>query len=159
MSFIENSMAQNSYLNRFVKSHIDTGKKSNQRDDSISQTSHSIEQLSHNYSTQSAQTQPRGQQLGTNCNLLEIVKKMKGFKIDSATSVRNYLIKKGIRLFYDLNDNLNGYRQPFCDEKLVEAKVPYLKHLNGEKFELSPPEAYNFRNWEQWDIIEIKPMA
>jgi len=57
--------------------------------------------------------------MGTNCNLLEIVKKMKSFKIDSATTVRNYLIKKGIRLFYDLNDNLTAYKQAFVDEKLI----------------------------------------
>ena len=97
--------------------------------------------------------------MGTNVNLLEIVKKMKNFKIDSATMMRNYLIKKGIRLFYDLNDNLTAYRNPFMDEKLVEAKMPFLKHLNGEKFEMSPPETYNFRQWEQWDVIEIKPMT
>ena len=95
--------------------------------------------------------------MGTNCNLLEIVKKMKSFKIDSATTVRNYLIKKGIRLFYDLNDNLTAYKQAFVDEKLIQAKVPWLKHLNGEKFEISPPETHNFKQWEQWDVIELQP--
>ena len=94
----------------------------------------------------------------TNCDLLEQVKKMKHFKIDNAQSVRKLLIKKGIRLFYDLNDNLNAYRQPFDEEKTVESKVPWIKHKNGEKFEFSPPEQYNYRQWEQHDALDFQPM-
>lgn len=150
-------MVQNSYLNKFAKNKMGARRPQEHFEDSVSQSSRSIEQLSHNYSTQSAKSQEIGNS-STSCNLLEHVKKMKSFKIDSAQSVRNVLIKKGVRLFYDLNDNLNAYRQGFADEKTMASSVPWLKHKNGEKFEISPPDQYNYRQWEQYDTLDFQPM-
>jgi len=89
--------------------------------------------------------------------LLEQVKKMKHFKIDNAQSVRNFLVKKGIRLFFDLSDNLNAYRKNFSEEKTINNKrAKYLKQVNGEKFNVSPPDQLNYREWEQYDLIDVQ---
>ena len=33
--------------------------------------------------------------------------------------VREYLIRKGLKLFHDLNENLNAYKQNFEKEKII----------------------------------------
>ena len=41
---------------------------------------------------------------------MEIIHRMKKFQIQNFASVRNYYLQKGMRLFYELNQNLNAYK-------------------------------------------------
>ena len=50
------------------------------------------------------------------CNLIEVVNKMKKFHLSSAKGIREYYLKKGMKLFVDLNENLNAYKQAFEKE-------------------------------------------
>ena len=62
-----------------------------------------------------------------------------------------------MRLFYELNENLNAYKQGFEKNKVLSDEFSsQLVQKNGEKFEFSPKEAYDFRQWEQYDVIEFE---
>ena len=51
-----------------------------------------------------------------------------------------------MRLFYELNENLNAYKQGFEKNKVLSDEFSsQLVQKNGEKFEFSSKEAYDFR--------------
>ncbi len=67
--------------------------------------------------------------------------------------VREYLIKKGLKLFHDLNENLNAYKQNFEKEKIIKNKQEDINkfkiiHKNGEKFVYSHPTQHDYKQWE-----------
>ena len=43
------------------------------------------------------------------CNLAECVKSLKNFRLEDRKDIRELLIKSGMKLFYELHDNLNSY--------------------------------------------------
>lgn len=45
---------------------------------------------------------------------------MKKLQISHFASARNYYLKRGMRLFYELNQNLNAYKQSFEKEKVIQ---------------------------------------
>jgi hypothetical protein len=62
-----------------------------------------------------------------------------------------------MRLFYELNENLNAYKQGFEKNKVLSDEFSsQLVQKNGEKFEFSAKEAFDFRQWEQYDFIEFE---
>jgi len=44
---------------------------------------------------------------------------MKNFEMSNDQSIKEYFTKKGMKLFYQLNENLNAYRRSFEKEKLI----------------------------------------
>lgn len=98
-------MAQNS----FMRNLMDT-KGNITADNVFDQTSRTFEQnQSLNYSDHPRNQEPKF----TSCNFMDIVTRMKNFKLNSGKQVREYFIRKGMRLFYELNENLNAYKQGF----------------------------------------------
>mmetsp|Transcript_15902 Transcript_15902/g.24512 ORF Transcript_15902/g.24512 Transcript_15902/m.24512 type:complete len:157 (+) Transcript_15902:1206-1676(+) len=82
----------------------------------LNESSRTIEQQSLNFSVQSGFG---GEPESSCCNPMQAVNKMKKFHLSSAKAVREFFIKKGIRLFVDLNENLNGYKQSFEREQVL----------------------------------------
>ena len=59
---------------------------------------------------------------------------------------RSFYVKKGMRLFFELNDNLNAYKQSFEKERMLSDEYSnQLVHKNGEKFTVSPRHENDFR--------------
>lgn len=52
-------------------------------------------------------------QSGMETDLMEIVNQMKNFNINDSKQVRGLYLKKGMRMFFELNEHLNAYRAPF----------------------------------------------
>lgn len=42
---------------------------------------------------------------------------MQEFDINDAKQVRGFYLKKGMRLFFELNDHLQAYKQPFDKQR------------------------------------------
>lgn len=108
----------------------------------------------HSGHTQSKEASSSGE---TSCNFSEMVSKMKKFQLHDTKNVRAHFLDKGMRLFYELNDNLKAYKQGFEKERVLsdEYKQNPIMHKNGEKFEFSSVDQFDFRQWEQYDIIQF----
>lgn len=96
-------------------------------------------------------------QSGLEANLQDYVSSMSRFDINDAKAVRGHYLRKGMRLFFELNENLNAYKKPFERQKSIKHNfsVP-LNHLNGEKCQWSPRHEHDFRQWEQYDVLAIE---
>ena len=98
----------------------------------------------HSGHTQSKEDSSSGE---TSCNFSEMVSKMKKFQLHDTKNVRAHFLDKGMRLFYELNDNLKAYKQGFEKERVLsdEYKQNPIMHKNGEKFEFSSVDQFDFR--------------
>ena len=65
-----------------------------------------------------------------------------------------------MRLFVELNDNLLAYSESFQKQKLINKGISQQHvHHNGEKYTISPANAFDYRQWEQFDILEFEDQA
>ncbi len=97
---MNNSLENNSYLYSFNNKNF--------HENSSDLSSRSINNINLDISQNVSQQIQKN--FITSCNLFEIVIQMKNFKIEKPKMIREYLIKKGLKLFHDLNENLNAYK-------------------------------------------------
>ena len=69
---------------------------------------------------------------------------LKAFKIQSQKQIRELFLKSGMRLFYELNRNLNAYNSSF-EDLTEEARGDHLTLQTGQTYTFSPPHEFDYR--------------
>lgn len=107
---------QNSYINNFVSRSETLG--GSRGYEPINESSRTIEQQTLIFSIHTGGgTEAKGPT--GSFTLLDKVNQMKAFEIHNPKQVRDYYVKRGMRLFFELNDHLSAYKELYQRERII----------------------------------------